>query len=59
MTLQVSRGWHRLRAIATHNISLCSGSVAAETGSTRDQRGPGDTRAIETARWEDEGKHAA
>jgi hypothetical protein len=59
MTPQVSRGWHLWRAISTHNISLCSGSVAAETGSACDRRAAGDTQAIETARWEDRGKHEA
>jgi hypothetical protein len=59
MTLQVSRGWHLLRAVSTHHLSLGSGSVAAETGSARDRRGPGDAQAIETARWQDRGKHEA
>jgi hypothetical protein len=59
MTRQVSRGWHLLRAVSTHNLSLGSGSVAAETGSARDRWGPGDTQAIETTRWQDRGKHGA
>jgi hypothetical protein len=59
MTFEVSREWRLLRAISTRNISLDSRSVAAETGSTRDRRGSGDTQTIETSRWEDGGKHEA
>ena len=55
MTLQVSCWWRLLRAVSTHNISLRSGSVAADTGSARDRRGPRSTHAIDTARWEDRG----
>jgi hypothetical protein len=48
MTLQVSCGWHLWRAIATDNISLRSGSVAADAGGAGDPCGPGRAHATET-----------
>jgi hypothetical protein len=60
MTLQVSRCWPLQRAISTHNMSLRSGSVAAEAVVACDRQDPGGgTHAIETARWEDRGEHEA
>lgn len=55
MTLQVGRWWRLLRAVSIHNISLCSGAVAADPGGAGARRDLGSTRTIETARWEGRG----